>query len=342
MENEPKKSKVKPVIGITIGDINGIGPEVIIKSLENNKILNHVTPVIYGSSKIISYYRKAFDKHNFNFNQVKSLENIHHKKVNVLNCWEETADLNPGEQTESGGKYALISLEKATKDVTSGHLDALVTAPINKHNIQSDSFNFPGHTEYLTDIVGSKESLMFLVSENIRVGVVTGHVPLKDVPENITEEKIKVKLDLMIKSLKKDFGIVKPKIAVLGLNPHAGEDGLLGSEENEIISPVIESYKSKGQIILGPYAADGFFGAGQHLKFDGVLAMYHDQGLIPFKSLDFDSGVNFTAGLPIVRTSPDHGTAYSIAGKNEANENSMRRAIYMAMDIANYRKEFHD
>ncbi|MEQ9287224.1 MAG: 4-hydroxythreonine-4-phosphate dehydrogenase PdxA [Cyclobacteriaceae bacterium] len=342
MEKESKKTKKKPVVGITIGDMNGIGPEVIIKALENTKILNQITPVIYGSSKIVSYYRKAFDKNNFNFNQIKDLKDIHHKKVNVFNCWDEIVDINPGEENATGGKYAFIALEQATRDVTSGHLDAIVTAPINKHNIQSDNFDFPGHTEYLTDIVGKKDSLMFLVSDSFRVGVVTGHIPLKEVAESITAEKIQMKLDLMIKSLKKDFGIVKPKVAVLGLNPHAGEEGLLGQEENEIIKPLIDSYKSKGQIVHGPFPSDGFFGAGTHFKYDGVLAMYHDQGLIPFKSLAFDSGVNFTAGLPIVRTSPDHGTAYSIAGKDQANENSMRQALYLAMDIANHRREYQD
>jgi len=342
MEKDSKKTNSKPIIGITIGDINGIGPEVIIKALDNNKILSQVTPVIYGSSKVLSYYKKALDKNNFNFNQISKLDDIRHKKINVLNCWDDMADITPGEANADGGKFAFISLEQATRDVTSGHLDAIVTAPINKHNIQSDDFSFPGHTEYLTDIVGKKDSLMFMVSDNLRIGVVTGHIALKDVAASTTTENIQSKLDLMIKSLKKDFGIAKPKIAVLGLNPHAGEKGLLGTEEEEIINPLIESYKSKGQIVLGSFPADGFFGAGQHHKFDGVLAMYHDQGLIPFKALTFESGVNFTAGLPIVRTSPDHGTAFAIAGKDQASGNSMRQAIYLAMDIANQRREYQD
>lgn len=342
MEKESIKSKVKPIIGITIGDINGIGPEVIIKALENNHILNQVTPVIYGSSKIISFYKKALENDTFSFNQIKSLDNVQHRKVNVINCWEENVDITPGESTEAGGKYAFISLERATKDVASGHLAAMVTAPINKLNIQNDNFNFPGHTEYLTDIVGKTESLMFLVNEQLRVGVVTGHIQLKDVAAAVTDEKIQVKLDLMMKSLKKDFGIVKPKIAILGLNPHAGEDGLLGQEENEIIKPLIEQNRAKGNLVFGPFPSDGFFGAAEQNKYDGVLAMYHDQGLIPFKSIAFDTGVNFTAGLPIVRTSPDHGTGYSIAGKNEANPSSMRQAIYQAVDISNHRKEYQD
>ncbi|MFT7163021.1 MAG: 4-hydroxythreonine-4-phosphate dehydrogenase, partial [Bacteroidia bacterium] len=260
----------------------------------------------------------------------------------LINCWEENVDITPGESTEAGGKYAFISLERATKDVTSGHLAAIVTAPINKHNIQNENFDFPGHTEYLTDIVGKSDSLMFLVNEQLRVGVVTGHIQLKDVAAAVTADKIQIKLDLMIKSLKKDFGKVKPKIAILGLNPHAGEDGLLGQEENEIIKPLIEQNRSKGNLVFGPFPSDGFFGAGEQNKYDGVLAMYHDQGLIPFKSIAFDTGVNFTAGLPIVRTSPDHGTGYSIAGKNVANASSMRQAIYTAVDISNHRKEYQD
>jgi 4-hydroxythreonine-4-phosphate dehydrogenase len=342
MEQESIKSKVRPIVGITIGDINGIGPEVIIKALENNHILNQVTPVIYASSKIISFYKKALDLPDFSFNQIKSLDNVLHKKVNLINCWEENVDITPGESTEAGGKYAFISLERATKDVTSGHLAAIVTAPINKHNIQNENFDFPGHTEYLTDIVGKSESLMFLVNEQLRVGVVTGHIQLKDVAAAVTAEKIQVKLDLMIKSLKKDFGKLKPKIAILGLNPHAGEEGLLGQEENEIIKPLIEQNRSKGNLVFGPFPSDGFFGAREQNKYDGILAMYHDQGLIPFKSIAFDTGVNFTAGLPIVRTSPDHGTGYSIAGKNIANASSMRQAIYHAVDISNHRKEYQD
>ena len=342
MSKKHIKSSPKPLIGISIGDMNGIGPEVAIKALANNKILNQLTPVIYASSKVISYYRKQLDLQNFNFNQINSLDQVQHGKVNVLNCWREEVQIQPGEVNDNGGKYALISLEKAAKDTATGHLDALVTAPINKQNIQSDTFNFPGHTEYLTDLVDKQQSLMFLVSGNLRVGVVTGHVSLKEVADAVSKESISIKLDLMLKSLKNDFGIIKPKIAVMGLNPHAGEEGLLGKEESEIIKPLIDEYKTKGHLIFGPFPSDGFFGTGDQKKYDGVLAMYHDQGLIPFKSLAFDSGVNFTAGLPIVRTSPDHGTAYPIAGKNEASENSMRQAIFLAMDIANYRREFQN
>jgi 4-hydroxythreonine-4-phosphate dehydrogenase len=339
MEKESKKQKQKPLIGITLGDINGIGPEVIIKALKNNRITKYLTPVIYGSAKVLSYYRKQLDANQFNFSPINDLSKVYHRKVNVFNCWEENIDITPGVNNEHGGKYAFKALEKATKHLVDGKIAALVTAPINKLNIQNDNFKFPGHTEYLTEKAGSKDSLMFLITDSLKVGVLTGHIPLKEVPSKITKESIENKLKLMNQSLKKDFGIGKPKIAVLGLNPHAGEDGLLGSEENEIIKPAIESVKEKGMLVFGPFPSDGFFGVGQHKKYDGVLAMYHDQGLLPFKTLAFSNGVNYTAGLPIVRTSPDHGTAYSIAGKNEADEESMRMAIYAALDISDQRSE---
>lgn len=339
MNKDIKQSKNKPSIGISLGDINGIGPEVIIKALSSNKILNHLTPVIYGSSKVISFYRKALNKESFQYTQIKSINDVNPRKVNVLNCWEDAIEIKPGESNATGGKYALTSLEYAVKDLKEGKIDALVTAPINKDNIQSDNFKFAGHTEYLTQAAGKNNSLMLLVSEGLRIGVVTGHIPLKDVANSINKEKIEAKLKLMVSSLKKDFGITKPKIAILGLNPHAGENGLLGDEEKDIIQPVISEQKNKGNLVMGPFPADGFFGAGQHHKFDGILAMYHDQGLIPFKNIAFDSGVNYTAGLPFVRTSPDHGTAYSIAGKNLASESSMRTAIYMALDVVNSRNE---
>lgn len=339
MDKESKSHKQKPLIGITMGDINGIGPEVIIRALENTKITQHLTPIIYGSAKVLSFYRKELKLDQFNFSPINGLSKPYHRKVNVVNCWEELVEINPGQDNTTGGKYALKSLEVATKDLIAGKISALVTAPINKLNIQSDEFKFAGHTEYLTEKAGSKESLMFMVSETLRVGVLTGHIPLKEVPSAITKEAIVNKLKMMANSLKKDFGINKPKIAVLGLNPHAGEDGLLGSEEKEVIRPAIEEFKAKGQIAMGPYPADGFFGSGEHRKFDAVLAMYHDQGLIPFKSLTFAAGVNFTAGLPFVRTSPDHGTAYGIVGKGLADEGSMRTAIYAALDIANCRLE---
>ncbi|MEJ7560352.1 MAG: 4-hydroxythreonine-4-phosphate dehydrogenase PdxA [Pedobacter sp.] len=326
-------------IGISIGDVNGIGLEVIIKSLAELQILDYCTPIVYGHSKVASFHRKAMGMSDFAFNVISSAENANPKKVNMINCWEEDVKIDLGVSNETGGKYALISLEKATDDLVSGAIDALVTAPINKHNIQSDTFNFPGHTEYLQERSGSKDVLMFLLSEDIRVGVVTGHIPLTSVAQSITKEKIVKKLVLMNESLKKDFWIEKPKIAVLGLNPHAGDNGLLGSEEELVIIPAIQEAFDKGIICFGPYPADGFFGKGSFKQFDAVLAMYHDQGLIPFKTLAFSTGVNYTAGLKFVRTSPDHGTAYDIAGKNEADPSSFIEAIFSAIHIVKHRRE---
>lgn len=325
--------KNKPVIGISIGDINGIGAEVTIKALLDNRLIKLVTPVIYAHGKALTFYRKHLGIEDFNFMQIKSIEDVHHKKINVINVLEESPEVMPGMETQEAGKMALAALDHAIKDLKENKIEALVTAPLNKNNINSPEKKFVGHTEYLTEAFGSKDSLMFLVADGIRVGLVTGHVPLKDVAKNVTPEKIKSKLNIMLKSLKDDFGIAKPKIAVLGLNPHAGEDGLLGDEEENIIKPLIKEYKDKGHLVFGPYSADGFFGMMHQKKFDGILAMYHDQGLIPFKSQAFESGVNFTAGLPVIRTSPDHGTAYNIAGKNLADEGSMRAAIMQAYDI---------
>ena len=325
--------KNKPVIGSSIGDINGIGAEVTIKALLDNRLIKLVTPVIYAHGKALTFYRKHLGIEDFNFMQIKSIEDVHHKKINVINVLEESPEVMPGMETQEAGKMALAALDHAIKDLKENKIEALVTAPLNKNNINSPEKKFVGHTEYLTEAFGSKDSLMFLVADGIRVGLVTGHVPLKDVAKNVTPEKIKSKLNIMLKSLKDDFGIAKPKIAVLGLNPHAGEDGLLGDEEENIIKPLIKEYKDKGHLVFGPYSADGFFGMMHQKKFDGILAMYHDQGLIPFKSQAFESGVNFTSGLPVIRTSPDHGTAYNIAGKNLADEGSMRAAIMQAYDI---------
>lgn len=323
----------KPTIGITIGDVNGIGPEVTIKALRDNRLLNYITPVVYGSTKTLAYYRKALHADDFNYSQVKESGQLHPKKINVVNCWDEMVEINTGEVTKEAGNASFMALQKSVEDLKKGFLDAVVTAPINKHNIQNEEFKFPGHTEYFTENFESKDSLMFLTADDLRVGVVTGHIPLKEVANAIGKEKIAAKIAIMEKSLRTDFGISKPRIAVMGLNPHAGEDGLLGSEDDGIIRPVIEDFKNKGKLVYGPFPADGFFGKGDYKKFDGILAMYHDQGLIPFKTLAFQSGVNFTAGLPIIRTSPDHGTAYNIAGKNEASEESMRAAIFLAYDI---------
>jgi len=337
--SETSSHKHKPIIGITIGDLNGIGPEVIIKSLEDNRILRHFTPVIYASSKAISFYRKNLNKEDFNFQQISDITKVAHKKVNVLNVWNEVVEISPGNANKTGGKYARISLQKAVDDLKEGKIDAIATAPLSKELVQSKEFKFPGHTEYLTQEAGEKDSLMFLVHESLRVGVVTGHNPLKDVHSRITKDLIVSKLHKMIKSLQKDFGIKKPRIAILGLNPHAGENGLLGDEEEKVIIPAINEMKKGHHVVSGPFPADGFFGMRTYQQFDGVLAMYHDQGLIPFKTLAFEEGVNYTAGLPFVRTSPDHGTAFSIAGKGEADETSFRNALYLAHDIIRQRKE---
>jgi len=332
--------KNKPIIGITIGDINGISAEVTMKALMDNRILRQMTPIIYAHGKALTFYRKHLKMEDFNFMQIRSIEEIHPKKVNVINVVETCPEVMPGIETIESGKMALAALDQAIEDLKNDKIDALVTAPLNKNNINSEELKFVGHTEYLTEAFKSNESMMFMVSEDIRVGLVSGHVPLGEVVQNVTAEKIKQKLKIMLKSLTEDFGIQKPKIAVLGLNPHAGEDGLLGKEEEEIIKPAIREFKDQGHMIFGPYAADGFFGMMHQKKFDGILAMYHDQGLIPFKALAFETGVNFTAGLPVIRTSPDHGTAYNIAGKNIAEEGSMRAAIFTAYDIISQKKDW--
>lgn len=329
--------KVK--IGISIGDVNGIGLEVILKTLAEQKILDYCTPIVYGHTKVASFHRKSLHMNDFAFNVINTADAANPRKANMINCWDEDVKIDLGQANETGGKYALLSLQKATDDLVSGAIDALVTAPINKNNIQSDSFSFPGHTEYLQERSGSNDVLMFLVSDSLRVGVVTGHIPVKDVPTTITQEKIVKKLQLINDSLKKDFWIEKPKIAVLGLNPHASDNGLLGKEEQEIISPAIQAAFDKGIICFGPYPADGFFGNGTYKQFDAVLAMYHDQGLIPFKTIAFSTGVNYTAGLKFVRTSPDHGTGYDIAGKNLADPTSFMEALFAAIHIVKHRRE---
>ena len=328
-----------PVIGISLGDMNGIGPEVIIKTFLDQRILNFLTPVVYGSGKIISYYRKTLNADSLNYHQINEVKQAKHGVLNILNCWEENVTIKPGLASLESGKYALKSLEMATADTIDAKLDGLVTGPINKKTIQHEDFNFPGHTEYLVQRTGAKRGLMLMISENLKIGVVTGHVPLGKVLSLISRERIQDKLEILEESMKQDFGIEKPKIAVLGLNPHAGDDGLLGNEELEILDPLISDLKNQGKLVYGPFAADGFFGSQTFLKYDAVLAMYHDQGLIPFKSLSFGSGVNFTAGLPIVRTSPDHGTAFPIAGKGLADESSFRAALFANLDLIRQRKE---
>jgi 4-hydroxythreonine-4-phosphate dehydrogenase len=329
--------KVK--IGISIGDVNGIGLEIIIKTLIDHRVYDYCTPVVYGHTKVASFYRRTIEANEFNFNVIAHPSQAQHKRANMINCWEEDVRIEPGVINKEAGKFALMSLQRATNDLIEGHIDALVTAPINKDTIQSEEFHFPGHTEYLQERAGAPDSLMFLVSDTLRVGVVTGHIPVADVARSITVEKILSKLRMMNASLRNDFWIRKPKIAVLGLNPHAGDNGVIGNEELTTIIPAIEEARANDILAMGPYSADGFFASGTYLQFDAVLAMYHDQGLIPFKQVAFESGVNFTAGLNIIRTSPDHGTAYDIAGKNKASEVSFREALFTAIHVVKHRRE---
>lgn len=326
-----EEQKIK--VGITQGDVNGIGFEVIMKTLSDQEIYDNFTPIIYGSPKVAAYHRKALNIQNFSLNNIKVAAEAHPKRVNIVTCCDDNTRVELGKSTSESGKAAFEALKLAVDDLKNGEIDVLITAPINKKNIQSDEFAFPGHTEYLEQIAGEGKALMLLVANNLRVGVVAGHVPISEVSSYITKELILEKLRILNNSLKHDFTIRRPRIAVLGLNPHAGDNGLLGKEELEIITPAIEEANAEGIYAMGPYAADGIFGSEAINKFDAILAMYHDQGLAPFKALAFDSGVNYTAGLPFVRTSPDHGTAYDIAGQDKANPDSFRAAIYLALDI---------
>ena len=331
----------KLVVGITQGDGNGISYEVIIKALSDERILDVCTPVIYGSSKIFGFYKKQI--HNIeqiNTHVITSAKDIHSKRVNIVNCLPENVFVEPGQPTPESAKSAMTALEKAVEDIKAGNIDVLVTAPFNKRAMAGEGFGYTGHTEYLEKQFEVNDAVMFMVCGKLRVGVVTGHVPLKDVPSIVTADKIINKLRLMKRSLQRDFGIDAPKIAVLGLNPHCGDGGLLGDEERETILPAVKAANDEGIMAFGPYSPDGFFGLGNYLKFDAVLAMYHDQGLMPFKALAFEEGVNFTAGLPIVRTSPDHGTAYEMAGRDMADPRSMKAAIYEAIDIYNNRADY--
>jgi 4-hydroxythreonine-4-phosphate dehydrogenase len=327
-------------IGISSGDINGIGLEVALKVLSDKRLLDWCIPIIYASTKVVSYHKNIAKIRDFSFHNANSVEHINPQAVNVINCWMENVKITLGQITAEGGKYATFSLEQATEDLRLGHLDALVTAPINKAAMQASGFEFPGHTEYLTHKFQAPENLMFLVNESLRVGLVTNHLPLSKVAATITQELVLKKIELMAETLQMDFGIDRPAIAVLGLNPHAGDGGVLGTEEQDIIMPAIEAAKKKGILAIGPYAADGFFGSGNYLNFDGILAMYHDQGLVPFKALSFGKGINFTAGLPVIRTSPDHGTGFDIAGKNVADPQSFREALYLALDSARQRAAY--
>ncbi len=329
-------------IGITIGDLNGIGLEVILKTLANKKIQDICVPVIYGSSKVVSYHKNIVDIEEFHFQSLRTAEHLKLDRINVVNCWQENVNITLGRVMEEGGKYAYISLDAAVNDLKSGHIDALVTAPINKKAMQLADFPYTGHTEYLTAQLEGDESLMLLVNDTLRVGLVTNHLPLKEVPLAITKARVISKLRAMDESLKMDFGIDRPAIAVLPLNPHASDEGVMGEEEEQIIRPAVIECKKGGMMVMGPFPADGFFGAGQYAKFDGILAMYHDQGLIPFKTLSFGQGVNFTAGLSHIRTSPDHGTAFDLAGKNSADPTSFRSALFLAIDIARNRKNYFE
>ena len=333
----------KLVVGITQGDGNGISYEVIIKALADERMLDLCTPVIYGSSKIFGFYKKQI--HNIeqkNTNVINSAKDVHQKRVNIVNCLPENVFVEPGQPTPESAKSAMTALERAVQDIKEGYIDVLVTAPINKRAMVGEGFGYTGHTEYLEKEFGVEEVAMIMVCDKLKVGVATGHIPLKDVPSVLTAEKIVSKLRLMKESLQRDFGIDAPKIAVLGLNPHCGDGGLLGDEEQQIILPAVQTANSEGIMAFGPYSADGFFGLGNYTKFDAVLAMYHDQGLTPFKALAFEDGVNYTAGLPIIRTSPDHGTAYEMAGRDMADPRSMKAAIYAAIDIYNKREDYDD
>lgn len=331
-------------VGITHGDINGIGYEVILKTFAEGRMDEICIPIIYGSMKVASFHRKTMNMEPVSLHQINNAQEAVANKVNIINCTDEDVKVEFGESTPAAGKAAFDALERACADLQDGVIDVLVTAPINKDNIQNESFHFAGHTEYLEDKFGNGESksLMILAKDNLRIALATGHLPIHEVAEKLTKEKIVEAANIFGASLKRDFRIIKPRIAVLSLNPHAGENGLLGSEENDIIIPALKELQQKQKLCFGPFAADGFFGSGNFKNFDGILAMYHDQGLIPFKTLAMEEGVNFTAGLPIVRTSPAHGTGYAIAGKNIASEDSFRQAIYMAIDNFKNRRNYDE
>ena len=335
-------SQNKPVIGVTCGDLNGIGIELIIKTFSDNRILDHCTPVIFASNKVINFYKKAVPDINFNYQSTRDFSRINAKQVNLFNCWEEEVAVNPGLLNDIGGKYAALSLLTAVAALKQQQIDGLVTGPIHKKNIQSPEFSFTGHTPYLKSMFNANDVVMMLCAGKFRVGLVTEHIPVSEVAKCITKERIVSKLNIIHQSLQKDFGIDKPRIAVLGLNPHAGDEGLIGSEEETIIKPAIKEAKNNNMLVVGPYSSDAFFARRGFDKFDAVLAMYHDQGLIPFKTLAIGEGINYTAGLPAVRTSPDHGVAFDIAGKGIADVSSFVTAIFGCIDIINQRKEYEE
>jgi 4-hydroxythreonine-4-phosphate dehydrogenase len=331
-----KEEKIK--VGISVGDLNGIGPEIILKTFEDSRMLEFCTPVVYASIKTMSFFKKHFDS-EINFHGINDGDPIIEGKINVFNVWKENVSIEFGKEDISIGTFAVKSLEMATKKLKLGDVDVLVTAPINKHNIQSDTFKFPGHTDYLAKVLGGK-SLMFMVSDVLKVGLLTDHVPVKEAPQQITEQLIIEKIETIYNSLVVDFKVNKPKIAVLGINPHAGDNGVIGKEDDEVLRPTLAKIRESGKLVYGPYSADSFFGSNNYKNFDAVVASYHDQGLIPFKTIAFGQGVNFTAGLDKVRTSPDHGTAYEIAGKGQADESSFKEAVFMAINIYRNRNEY--
>lgn len=333
---------LKPIIGISCGDLNGIGIELIIKTFSDARIMEICTPVVFASNKAINFYRKSVPESNLNYQNIKEFNRLNPRQVNLFNCWEEEIVISPGQLTDIGGKYAVISLQSAVAALKQKQIDGLVTAPVHKKNIQSAEFNFSGHTPYLKNAFGVNDVVMMLCAGNFRVALVTEHIPVSDITKNISKEIIVSKLNIINSSLQKDFGIDKPRIAVLGLNPHAGDEGLVGNEEETIIKPAIREAKNNNILAVGPYSADAFFARRHHDKFDAVLAMYHDQGLIPFKALALGEGVNYTAGLPAVRTSPDHGVAFDIAGKNKADTSSFITAIYECVDIIRRKAGYED
>ena len=334
--------KVKPVIGVSCGDLNGIGIELIIKAFSDNRMLDLCTPVIFASNKAINFYKKSIPELNLNYASTREFNRLNNKQVNLFSCWEEEVAITPGLLNDTGGKYAVLSLQTAVAALKQNQIDALVTAPIHKKNIQSAEFNFTGHTPYLKAMFGVNDVAMMLCAGNFRVALLTEHIPVTDIGKYITRENILSKLSIVHKSLQKDFEIDKPRIAVLGLNPHAGDEGLIGSEEESVIKPAIRDAKNNNMLVVGPFSADAFFARRSYHQFDAVLAMYHDQGLIPFKSMASGEGVNFTAGLPSVRTSPDHGVAFDIAGKDKADPSSFITAIFESIDILNRRRDYEE
>ncbi|WP_397364080.1 4-hydroxythreonine-4-phosphate dehydrogenase PdxA [Olleya sp. R77988] len=331
-----KEENIK--LGISIGDLNGIGAEVVLKIFEDKRMLDFCTPIIFASIKTMSFVKNHF-KLDINLNGIHNVNQALVGRVNILNCWKENVNINFGQEDIKIGEYAIKSLEQATKALKDEAIDVLVTAPINKHNIQSETFKFPGHTDYLNQELEGN-SLMFMVTEGLRVGLFTDHVPVKDIASHITPELIEEKINTVYTSLKQDFKINKPKIAVLGINPHTGDNGVIGNEDDDILRPTLQKIKTSGMLVFGPYAADSFFGSNNYKNFDAIIASYHDQGLIPFKTLSFGQGVNYTAGLNRVRTSPDHGTAYEIAGKGTADMSSFKEAIFTGIQIFKNRNEY--